>query len=91
MQEFRQLRLGMMLPIRFLRNSAPIEVAVVAAISDLHAAADELSAADNTDAAAVRIAAEYALTAAFYTLFAEKMIRLGNAASAEANDAKTDR
>lgn len=58
---------------------------------DLHAAADELSAAGNTDAAAVRIAAEYALTAAFYTLFAEKMIRLGNAASAEANDAKTDR
>ena len=57
---------------------------------DLQSAEAQISTADAPDAASVRIASEYALTAAFYTLFAEKLIRLNDAASADEGSAKAD-
>ena len=57
---------------------------------DLQSAEAQISTADAPDAASVRIASEYALTAAFYTLFAEKLIRLNDAASADNDGVKAE-
>lgn len=57
---------------------------------DLHTTAAELADSRTPDTTALRAATEYALTAGFYTLFAEKLIRLDGATSQEGDTEKTD-